>query len=73
MPGMPRFTHDLESVSLTGAECAEYAEIVQFTCHRDDQYKVSAWLAAIGAPQPSGVCDFAQRQARKMWRTEIRL
>ena len=73
MPGMPRFTHDMESTELTAAECTAYAELVQYACHRGDQYRVSAWLSCIGIPQPPGVCDFAQRQARKMWRTAVSL
>lgn len=71
--GMDGFANDAESAELTNEECAAFAHLVRYACHPDGQNHLSAWLARIQCPQPGPVCDFAQRQARRMWRTELRV
>jgi hypothetical protein len=70
---MREFTHDEESTDLTEAECTAFAGLVTFSCHYSQQHKLSRWLACCRHEQPVSVCDFAQREARKLWRTEARL
>jgi hypothetical protein len=70
---MRAFTHDVESVELTDEECDAYATLVQFACHAEGQHKLALWLADTTRPQPSSVQDYAQRQARFIWRTELRV
>ena len=70
---MNEFTYDAESVDLTDEELAVYGEIVRYTCHLEAQHRLAWWLAGTNRPQPSSVQNFAQRQARFMWRTELRV
>lgn len=72
MSGMRPFTVDAESTELTDGEVSEFAHLVQFLCHLPEQAKLTMWLSYISTPQPSSIQDFAQRQARAMWRTEVR-
>lgn len=73
MSGMRRFTHDVESVELTSEECNSFATLVQFACHTDDAHGLANWLSGITRPQPFSVQEYAHRQARRMWRTELRV
>lgn len=70
---MRRYIHDVESVDLTNEEHAAFAHLVRYLCHLEEQRRVSSFLAENRQPQVHSVQDFAQRQARKMWRTEIRI
>jgi hypothetical protein len=70
---MKPYTYDVESVELTSEECSEFATLVQFACHQPGQRQLSSWLSHIVRPVPSSVQDYAQRQARIMWRTELRV
>jgi hypothetical protein len=70
---MRPFVFDVESVELTEDEVAAYADLVQSACHLPEQHKLGGWLSGITAPQPASVQNFAQRQARFMWRTELRV
>lgn len=73
MAGMRAFTFDAESTELTKDEMAQFAVLVRSVCHADTQHRLAIWLSGIIHPQPYSVQEFAQRQARRMWRTELRV
>lgn len=73
MSHMSRYTYDVESVELTDEECDEFATFVQFACHTDGAHVLAMWLSGVTRPQPSSVQDYAQRQARFIWRTQLRV
>lgn len=74
---MRAFTHDVESVELTTDECTAFALLVKLSCrssrYGDEQHNLSMWLASVDRKQPFSVQEYAQRQARHMWRTELRV
>jgi hypothetical protein len=70
---MRAFCHDVESTVLSETEMAEFGTLVQFACHTDDAHALAAWLSGVTRPQPHSVQECAQRQARRMWRTELRV
>lgn len=70
---MRPFSFDAESVELTEDEITEFADLVRSACHVDEQHKLARWLSNIERPQPASVQNYAQRQARFMWRTELRV
>lgn len=73
MSGMRRFTFDVESIELQEGEMAEYATLVSYLCHNEEQHRISNFLAGISAQQGKSAQDYAQRQALRMWRTGVRL
>lgn len=70
---MAPFTNDVESVELTSEEHASFARLVGYLCHQTEQHQISLALSQMARPQGNGVQDYLQRQARRMWRTEVRL
>lgn len=70
---MRPFTYDVESVELTSEEAAGYAHLVGLLCHKDAQHTLTEVLARVNRPQTLSVQEYIQRQARRMWRTEVRL
>lgn len=68
---MKKFTHDIESVSLSDEEMASFAHIVQDLCHLHIQHQVCMILEQVKQPIPESGCDMAQRWARRMWKTAI--
>jgi hypothetical protein len=69
MSAMSGFTHDFETAELSGEECAAFGRLVDDLCHRPEQRRLSAYLAAVVRPQQTGTCDLAERHARRMWRS----
>lgn len=70
---MRAFTHDFESVALTDDECVAFSQLVTETCHTSIQASISAQLTMVTRPYPETTIDAVQGQARRMWRTEVRL
>jgi hypothetical protein len=70
---MRAFTYDVESVELDKAEYVSFALIVRSLCYLVEQHKVSVDLSWNREPQGGVAQETAQRQARRMWRTEARL
>lgn len=70
---MRAFRYDVERVKMTPEEEHVFAAVVIELCHQDRRLALSQWLSQNEREQPLHVQDFAQRQARAMWRTEARL
>ena len=70
---MHGYTHDVESTELTSEELAEFAHFVKWICNLQDQRQLARTLAQVTGPKGEQYQDYAQRQARRMWRTEVRL
>jgi len=68
---MRKFTHDVESISLTEDEWVAFAHVIQDLCHLHLQHVVSQRLEQVTHPVGTIPCDGTQRRAREMWKTAI--
>jgi predicted SpoU family rRNA methylase len=70
---MEGYTYDAESIDLSADELAAYGEIVRAACVPEAQNRFSCFLALVARPQGASVIEFATREAKRMWRTELRV
>jgi hypothetical protein len=67
------FTFDVESVDLTNDEMLAFSRLVTESCRTDMQVAISQTLASVTRPYAETTINAVHGQARRMWRTAVKL